>query len=410
MRTHLSFGVSCYIRQNRNLQKDYGVFCCIRVGDSVPRELSLKNKIGKSSWDTGKGRPKPLNDSLAKLSLHLDQVKARLLQIFLDLQLSDCMATAAKVKDIYLGRDNPSCTLLQVIFNAISKYCHEIVQGSLKNYQATRSYVAAYCKVKYRSGDIGLNRLNYAFIDDLHTYILTHPLKNYDPCTHNGCMKHMERLKKILLWAYEMRFIDRNVFGSFKIKRQRHEAEFLNLDQLKKLATVRLQRPILRLVRYLFLFCCYTGMAPCDMQHLQSNQISSGPEGLGWLTYTRTKSKVPAYVPLLNQAVDLITRYRLRKRDDARKTEFPFVSNKTLNDSLKIIGEICQIKMPLNFYMARHTFGTTVTLLHGVPISSIKVMMGHQKLESTMIYARACHSVVGMDMKLVQEKMREGSN
>lgn len=405
MRSHLSFGVSFYIRQNRNFLKDFSVFCCIRVADSAPREISLKFKISKSSWDMGKGRPKLLDAASSKLSLHLDQIKSRLLQIYLDLQLAGGEVTAAQVKDVFLGRDNPSHTLLQVIDQVIAKYQHEIVQGSLKNYQATRNYVAAFCQCRFRTGDIALRRLTYAFIDEFKTYILTHPLKNYDPCTHNGCMKHMERLKKMMLWAYEMRFIDRNVFSGFKIRRVRHESAFLSGEQLKQISSVKLHRPILRLVRDVFLFCCYTGMAPYDMQHLQPHQISVHSDGLSWLTYTRAKSKVPAYVPLLDQALDLIRRHRPRKGDSSRETVFPFLTNKTLNDSLKIIGEVCQIKVPLNFYMARHTFGTTVTLLHGVPITSIKVMMGHQKLEITMIYARACHSVVGMDMRLVQERI-----
>jgi integrase len=165
------------------------------------------------------------------------------------------------------------------------------------------------------------------------------------------------------------------------------------------------QRPMLTLVKNLFVFCCYTGMAPADMQHLQPHQLYTGPEGLMWLTYTRAKSKVPAHVPLLNPAVALIKKYERKKGDFLRTTVFPFVTNKDLNDSLKIISEICEFGMSLNFYMARYTFATTVTLLNGVPISSIKEMMGHRKIESTIHYARADKSVVGKDMKALQEKI-----
>ena len=61
---------------------------------------------------------------------------------------------------------------------------------------------------------------------------------------------------------------------------------------------------------------------------------------------------------------------------------------KDLNSNLKIISEVCEFGIPLNFYIIRYTFATTVTPLHGVPFTSIKEMMGHQKIESTIHYAR----------------------
>jgi hypothetical protein len=66
--------------------------------------------------------------------------------------------------------------------------------------------------------------------------------------------------------------------------------------------------------------------------------------------------------------------------------------------------------MLLNFYIARHTFGTTITLLQGVPITSIKAMMGHDRIETTMNYAKANNSIVGADMMLVKEKMDQQNN
>jgi site-specific recombinase XerD len=110
-------------------------------------------------------------------------------------------------------------------------------------------------------------------------------------------------------------------------------------------------------------------------------------------------------VPLLSPALTLIKRYERGKGNLLRGTVFPFVTNKDLNSNLKIVSEVCEFGIPLNFYIARHTFATTVTLLHGVPITTIKEMMGHQRIESTIHYARADKSVIGKDMILLQEKI-----
>ena len=102
--------------------------------------------------------------------------------------------------------------------------------------------------------------LNYVFIHELKAFILTTPIKPNDPCTNNGCMNHLERIKKMVKWAYEMQFMDRNAFGCFKIKKKRYESKVLSFSQLTALENKSLQRPMLRLVRDLFIFSCYTGM------------------------------------------------------------------------------------------------------------------------------------------------------
>lgn len=111
------------------------------------------------------------------------------------------------------------------------------------------------------------------------------------------------------------------------------------------------------------------------------------------------------YIPLLNQAIDLIKKYEWTKGDSFRDTVFPLITNKDLNQNLKIISELCELGFQLNFYTARHTFATTVTLLNGVPITSIKKMMGHLKIESTINYAQVNKSLLGRDMMLLQEKI-----
>jgi len=52
------------------------------------------------------------------------------------------------------------------------------------------------------------------------------------------------------------------------------------------------------------------------------------------------------------------------------------MSNQKMNAYLKEIADLCKIKKPLTFHIARHTFATTVTLNNGVPIESVAKMMG----------------------------------
>lgn len=404
------FNVNFYIRRNRSIKRDYSIYCCIKTSGSSPKELCLINSIKREEWNLRKGTPKHNNNKLIKLSLYLDTVKAKMFEIYFDLKLNKTELSAEIIKNIYLGKGTNDFTFLQLIDVAIKKYEKELAPGSLKNYGATKAYVKGFCQQKYKSGDVRLKFLTYAFIDELKTYILANPLKQNDPCTNNGCMKHLERIKKILTWAYEMRFIDRNAFASFKIKKHPYESQKLHWEQLRTLENKTFQRPLLNLVKDLFVFCCYTGMAPIDVQRLQSHQIFKGSDNLMWLTYHRTKSKIPAHVPLLTPALTLIKKYEPRPGDLSRCTVFPFVTNQNMNDSLKVISEVCGFAIPLKFYVSRHTFATTVTLFQGVPVTSIKEMMGHRKIESTMQYTKANKPVIGYDMQVLQEKLNQKRN
>ncbi len=401
-----SFHVHFYIRQNKNRNDDYSAYCSIKMAGSGTKQICVLRSIKRADWDLGKVKPKQINDHLIKLSLHLDAIKAKLFDIYFDLTRNSAEISAERIKNIYLGKDEPGYTILWLIDIAIKKYQKELAPGSLKNYGATRDYVEGFCRMKYKSGDVSLKFLTYAFIEEFKTYILSNPIKPNDPCTNNGCMKHLERIKKIITWASEMRFIDRDIFSSFKIKKNPFESPRLHWRELQLLENKNFQRPILNIVKDLFVFSCYTGLAPADVQALMPHQIHTDVNGITWLSYCRAKSKVPASVPLLSPALAIINKYKWKKGDFHRTTTFPFVTNKDLNDNLKIISEICEFGISLNFYIARYTFATTVTILNGVPITSLNEMMGHKKIESTLHYARADKSTVARDMQLLEDKLQ----
>ncbi len=71
----------------------------------------------------------------------------------------------------------------------------------------------------------------------------------------------------------------------------------------------------------------------------------------------------------------------------------------------KVISELCELGVSLNFYAARHTFASTVTLAHGVSITTIQAMMGHSKIENTIHYARVDKSALGKEIMYLQKRL-----
>jgi integrase len=281
--------------------------------------------------------------------------------------------------------------------------------GTMKNYKSTAIYLRNYMLSKYDAGDIYLKDLTHQFITGFEYFIRNNPIKSGDPCTNNGTMKHLERLKKMVNWAHANEWIDKNPFATFRLRFRRHEMEFLDKDELSRIEGRDLENPMLRRVRDLFIFSCYTGLAFIDLVMLKPTNIMAGADGMQWIKTARKKTEIPVNVPLLRPAVMILEKFRAEENAEKRETLFPRVSNQEMNRALKLIGEICEIKKRLTFHLARHTFATTVTLLNGVPIETISKLLGHTKLATTMIYAHVLQSKIGMDMSLLQHKLDRAS-
>ena len=72
---------------------------------------------------------------------------------------------------------------------------------------------------------------------------------------------------------------------------------------------------------------------------------------------------------------------------------------------LKEIADFCGIKKNLTTHVARHTFGTTVTLANNVPLQDVSVMLGHSNIKMTQHYARVLDSSILRDMNNVKNVM-----
>ncbi len=72
---------------------------------------------------------------------------------------------------------------------------------------------------------------------------------------------------------------------------------------------------------------------------------------------------------------------------------------------MKVIADKAIINKHLTYDSARHTFAKTVTLTNGVPIETVGQMLGHKKLATKQLYARAIDTKVMKDMKPVKENM-----
>ena len=168
---------------------------------------------------------------------------------------------------------------------------------------------------------------------------------------------------------------------------------------LKEFPTERLT-----LVRDIFLFSCYTGLAYADVKKLMRNEIAIGVDGEKWIFTKRQKTDTSSRIPLLPVSEGLLSKYKDHPQC-IRGNVLPILSNQKMNAYLKEIADVCGINKILTFHIARHTFATTVTLSNGVPIETVSKMLGHTNLRTTQHYAKILDIKVSEDMKALRSRL-----
>jgi hypothetical protein len=259
MRSTSTFGVHFTLR-SREQDGKHPVYARITV-NKTRCELSLKQYLLKNDWNESQRELLKLkNEELKQLNSYLEEIRGKLARHYRELLMQGIEVTAEAVKDAYLGKvkEQKTYSLLWLIAHHNEMMNAVLKRGSMKNYYTTERYLKNFLKRNYHKGDILLKDLTYEFITAFEFFVRSHPVKRNDPCTNNGTMKHLERLKKIVAWALKNEWIDRNPFIGFQLKFKRHERDFLQVSELAAIEERDFEQPYAaKSKRYLHLQLLY---------------------------------------------------------------------------------------------------------------------------------------------------------
>lgn len=182
------------------------------------------------------------------------------------------------------------------------------------------------------------------------------------------------------------------------------ERVYLSQEEIESILNKEFKIRRLELVRDMFLFSCFTGLAYIDVFNLTKSNIIIGIDGNKWVSTHRQKTESVSKIPIFPVTQMVIDKYENHPLCLNENRLLPILSNQKMNAYLKEIADICEIDKELTFHIARHTFATTVTLTNGVPIESVSKMLGHKNLRTTQHYAKVLDKKVSEDMKILKEK------
>ena len=400
MKTTHTFSVDMIIRRRKADQTQGLLYARITIDGEI-REISLKEKIEVSSWDSksetvrGKSMQAKTINNLIEETRHGIKEKYRLLRT------EHQELTADTVKQAFLGVSGTkkAKTLFELLDYFTQIFEGKLKHGGFKNYRTTIAYIKAFVDHQYQRRIVYVSQVDMQFATDFEFFIRQKPMKKHDPCLGNGVSKHIQRFKRIMNWATEIKWVKSNEIERYKCPIKKSKRKKLTMQEVFLLEHKPFQDPILNYVRDLFIFCCYTSLAYIDVMTLTEEDFEFQPDGKIWCKKYRVKSDELQHVLLLKPAANIVLKYRAMLDVNNGKTFFPYISNQTVNRCLRVIKEACEIVTPITFHIARHTFATSIALKNGVPMETIQQIMGHTKITTTQIYADIDEEKIGQDIQ-----------
>jgi site-specific recombinase XerD len=372
--------------------------------NSVRLELSTNRFVEKSKWNTSAGKMKGNSEEARLINSHLDLLKIKIYETEKHFLNNNLEINAQTFKNKLLGVEEKQRKLIS-IFEQHNIRMKELIGkeysiNTFKKYETTISHTKEFLKHQYSINDISITQINIAFLNDFDFYLRT--IKN---CNNNSTIKYMRNFGKIVKQCHVNGWIEKDPYLNYKGKVKEVERVFLSQEDIETLINKEIKIQRLDLVRDMFLFSCFSGLAYIDVFNLKKYNIVRGIDGDKWISTHRQKTDVASKIPILPVTKMIIDKYENHPQSINQDKLLPILSNQKMNAYLKELADICNIDKELTFHIARHTFATTVTLTNGVPIESVSKMLGHKNLRTTQHYAKVLDRKVSDDMQLLKQKL-----
>ena len=394
------FRVVFYLRSNY-VNKEGKTSVMLRIYLNNER-LSLGStgiSVKSSQWDKEKERIKGRTTEALNTNLQLDNIASGLQSIFRRIEMSD-VVSLERIKSEFLGKKEEIDTLMQLFEKHNGDVAKQVGvsvgKATLQKYNVCKRHFSEFLEKQYKRSDLKLTELTYIVIREFDLYLRTEVGQNPNTAT-----KTMKTFKTITLLGQKMGVLLHDPFMNHRFHIEPVNRGFLTDEEILLIANKDLGISRLELVRDIFIFSCFTGLAYIDVSNLTPDHIVT----LGdkqWIMTQRQKTSVETNVLLLDIPKAIIAKYGGKTYRNGKL--FPMLTNQKTNSYLKEIADICGIKKNLTFHLARHTFAT-MSLSKGVPMESVSKMLGHTNIRTTQIYARITNKKIEHDMEELADKL-----
>lgn len=398
-----SFRVLFFLKKTR-LLKNGEASVCMRITVNGTRvENNIRKSIDPALWSQAKETARGKSRRACDLNTYIEEARIKLYQIFCELEQQNRPVTAHLLQELFFGQEKPEevRTLLGTM-QEHNDQCRALVGTdyaliTVRRYESCRRYLAELIRQRYGKEDPPLTEVNGELVRAFAFY-----LKTEKGCQQNTVIRYMKCLKKITNLACANDWMAKDPFLGIRFHEKEVVREFLTMDELQTIYHKEFPLERLTLVRDVFIFAAFTGLAFIDVQQLAPEHIVRDNNGNLWIRKPRQKTKNMCNIPLLDIPQEILRKYADHPTCRKKGVLLPVPCNQKMNSYLKEIADICMIRKNLTTHCARHSYATSVCLANGVSLENVAKMLGHSNIKMTQHYARVLDSSILRDMMQVE--------
>ena len=373
---------------------------------------STGNLVRVQDWDKKQMRVKGNTLEVHTINTQLEGLKIKAHQVANQLAILGKPFNVHTIRDVMAGNEASQITLMRVCTEQIKEM--EKLKGkdyaptTIIKYRNTQLRLKQFIKYKYKRNDIFLYELNYHFMSEFESF-LKHRFDN----STTTCYKHYQRFSRMLRNAMHKGYLEKFPFENYKIRQPKKKIQYLTQEEVNRIEKGDFKVERLNIIRDIFLFCIYTGLAYAEVESLHPDSITQGIDGEPWLNINRKKTKKDYQVPLFPQAIAILEKYKEHPRCLKKNRCLPVPSNVKYNAYLKEIGDMADIPKdkPLVSHLARKTFASTIALGNGMAIGVVSKILGHASVQVTLdAYADVIDSLVLQNVHDLKQKLSKKSD
>lgn len=361
-----------YLREYKSNQDGVIWFCFYIRREKV--HFSAKVRCYKRDWDSRKTLVKSSDINYQDKNQIIENIRARINDVYVRYRLRNKTLTRDSFLRAY-NRPSDYATFFDFINSnkrninygneVTTHYTHKSVINKVEEYQPELHF-----------DDITEDWLNRYFI------YLKKDLKNCDNTVH----KNLTILKKYVLAAYKMGYIDENPFNNFKLKRGTASYTYLTEEEIK-LFMQAYKNGIFESKYHttleFFLFMCFSSLHVTDAKNITLEQFTQD-SFIYYRVKNRNSKPEPIMVPVSEPLRIVINNIVGPRRKGKIFNKLP--ADQTMNRYLKDIATELEVKKKITHKSGRHTFATYF-LAKSKDITALQEILGHSSLSETMIYA-----------------------
>jgi integrase/recombinase XerD len=377
------------------------------IKDRKPQYISLGIWVNLNNWDAVNKQVKKGHPNMARTNKFITEKFLEAHDKTMEMVTNTNHVSSKKLKEGVMGKSSESFYKYTERYIADLKAQNKV--GTLDKLNAIYKKLKAYTG----NNDLMFDEITIHWLKNYETY-LRGTLGN----TTNTIHSNLKVIRRIFNEAIreELFPFERNPFLRYKLKWEKTSKEFLEEDELEKIAALEINpEHIMHHHRNLYLIAAEAGgLRISDLLFLQRKQydgtrILLDTQKTGSTVSIKVPQKAKALIdsyitealkpddlifPIINPSIDLNDKQACLT---AKSSATAYV-----NKNLKLIAKKAEIKKEIHFHTSRHTFATRA-LRKGMRIEYVSKLLGHSSIKTTQIYAKIVNEELDKAMDIFND-------